>query len=144
MDSIRSSKVHNYYFSSRSWFVSTRAFLASGSRLVPTTTSCWPVRIDAFGLPALDDITQRGNQVLRITKSLAGPDKGIPNGDDVHRTSHQLGCFASLHMIVSLQFSSAVASSFVATGYRLFPSRYRTSLHSLPKPSPLLCFRSRI
>jgi hypothetical protein len=43
--------------------------------------------------PALDDITQRGNQVLRITKSLAGPDEGIPNGDDVHRTSHQLGCF---------------------------------------------------
>jgi hypothetical protein len=80
-------KVHNYYFSSRSWFVS---FLASGSRLVPTTTSCWPVRI---GQPALDDITQRGNQVLRITKSLAGPDEGIPNGDDVHRTSHQLGCF---------------------------------------------------
>jgi hypothetical protein len=40
-----------------------------------------------------------------------GADKGNLNGDDVHRTSYQLRCFASLHMIVSLRFSSAVASS---------------------------------
>jgi hypothetical protein len=60
-------KVHNYYSSSRSGLVSHRAFLASASRLLPKTTFCWPIRIDAFGLLALD-IAQRGNQVLRITK----------------------------------------------------------------------------
>jgi hypothetical protein len=52
--------------------------------------------------------------------------------------------FASLHMIVSLRFSSAVASSFVATGTGSSQAVTALLYILLPKPSPLLCFRSRI
>ena len=111
-------KVHTYYSSSRSGLPHTGRSLP---QLVVSLPSAGQYKL------------QRGNQVLRITKSLTGPDKGKPNEHDVH-TTLQLRCFASLHMIVSLWFLAAVASSFVATVRWLFPAV--TTLLYILRPIP--------
>src|SRR5437764_1939571 len=59
-------KVHNYYSSSRSGLPHTERSLIQLLLASKKLT------------PALDDIVQRAKQVLRFTKSLAGPDKGKP------------------------------------------------------------------
>jgi hypothetical protein len=132
-------KVHIYYSSSRSGLSHTGRSLPQLVVSFVQLFSAGQYELHAFGLPVLDDIAQRGNRVLRITKSLVGPDKGKLNGDDVHRTSRQLRCFAPPHDRLSpvLFRSSVILRSHSAPALL---SRYDASLHPSPKPSPLLCF----
>jgi hypothetical protein len=68
-------KVHNYYSSSRSGLSHTGRSLPQLVVSFRQLPSAGQYELHAFALPALDDMAQRANQVLRITKSLAGEDK---------------------------------------------------------------------